>query len=572
MNLFLFCALSAFSVHDTSVSVPSQKNLSAFTLVITEIMADPDPALGLPAHEYCEILNRSSLPVDLTGWTFYDGSSRILPPVIINPGEYFIICNDDDTAAFAGFGNYAAVSSISLTNSGEKIALRDPTGMATDSVIYSDTWLGSSYKKDGGWSLEKIDPDFTCPVSNNWTVSLNPSGGTPGTINSVNGVIEDMTKPVLLRGYCTDSVTVILIFNEALEPSNALMIQNYMLLPNSIPTAVNFEDEFLKTIQLTFSDPVIYGSIKTIQVSEVTDCSGNEIAINAATRIGIADTLPENKIVINEILFNPYEGGYDFIELYHSGKSIVDLNEYNISTLDGETGLLNESEKIADNPWLMFPGDYIVITENVYSVSSQYKTSYPYNFIETANLPSMNVDEGNIIISRNDNYIDGLFYSDKYHFELIENNKGISLEKINPSFKSSDPFSWHSAAASFGYATPGLKNSQFAEINFSESEITLSPEIFSPDNDGSDDVVKIIMNSKKPGYISNIRIYSSDGIIVYDYSKNKLLATEDAYIWDGITGVNTRAPAGIYIAYVEVFHLNGELKNFKMPFVLAVKP
>ncbi len=572
MNLFIFCAISALSLHDTTLSIKFQKQAAVNDLVFTEILADPDPPVGLPTGEFCEIFNRSATAIDLSGWTFYDGSIRALPQVIIDPGEYVIICNDDDTALFAIFGKCAAVSSISLTNSGEKISLRDPSGNPTDSVIFSDTWLGSSYKKDGGWSLEKIDVDFNCPVSSNWKVSENSNGGTPGTLNSVNGIIADTDAPVLIRGYCKDSNSVVLIFNEALDPISALAYQNYLLLPSSNPSSVFFEDEFLKRILITFNTIIPAGIIHTIQVSNVTDCSGNEIAPGSTTRVAIPDSVYSSGLIINEILFNPFEGGSDFVELYNCGKSIFDLSEFYISGINSETGLINETEKITEEHFLMFPEDYIIITENAFAVAAQYKSSYPYNFIETGNLPSMNVDEGNVIISRQDKILDNFHYLENYHFELIEDPKGISLEKINPYFSSSDPASWHSAAETFGYSTPGLKNSQYSEIVKSENEVLLSPEIFSPDNDGLDDVVNISLHTDKPGYISNIWIYSSNGIVVHDNAKNKLLATGDSFSWDGITEFNTRAPAGIYIAYVQVFHLNGNEKHYRLPFVLAIKP
>jgi hypothetical protein len=47
---------------------------AAFThdLIITEVLADPSPQLGLPPVEYVEIYNRSSQPVNLDGWTFFE--------------------------------------------------------------------------------------------------------------------------------------------------------------------------------------------------------------------------------------------------------------------------------------------------------------------------------------------------------------------------------------------------------------------------------------------------------------------------------------------------------------------
>ena len=39
-----------------------------YDVVIDEIMADPSPQVGLPANEWIELRNISSLPVNLQGW------------------------------------------------------------------------------------------------------------------------------------------------------------------------------------------------------------------------------------------------------------------------------------------------------------------------------------------------------------------------------------------------------------------------------------------------------------------------------------------------------------------------
>jgi hypothetical protein len=575
MKSFFLCLticlpLALFSQGSSETS-NSLVNSTTYDLVITEIMADPDPPNGLPASEYCEIYNRSLLPVNLNGWIFFDGTIRNLPGIQVDPGEFLIICDDSDTSLFSNYGKCAAVTSISLTNTGEKISLRDPVGNPVDSVIFSDSWFGNSYKKDGGWSLEKVDVEFTCPVNANWKPSENPDGGTPGNINSVAGTIKDEEPPVLLRSFCPDSVSIILVFNEPLDPVSANVLQHYTTSDPVVPASVQFADASLQRIKLQVTSPITPGIPGTIKVNGIHDCSGNEVQEGSQVHFGIGDSFAFNSLIINELMFNPRDGGYDFIELYHKGIEIIDLSKVNLITMEPATGEITESIPISEEPWLLFPGDLVTLSEVPSVVAGQYRSSFPMQFIEMMNFPSMNADQGYIGILLNGVILDSFHYFEDYHFELLEDVKGISLEKINPGFNSADPASWHSAAQSAGFATPGLKNSQYMESVQTGAEVMVSPEIFSPDNDGVDDVITITLKTGVPGYIANTWIYSSDGQIVYDHAKNTHLSTADAFVWDGITDNGVRAPVGIYIAVVEIFNLEGNVKRHRLPFVVATK-
>ena len=193
MRLLIFCmaVLLPFALAgqvSSAIVKSSSINYVLEDVIITEIMADPDPPNGLPVKEYVEIFNRSNDTVNLNGWVFYDGSSRILQNNIMNPHDYIIICALSDSALFSVYGKVAVVSALSITNTGEKLSLRNPSGQPVDSVTFSDTWYQGTYKKDGGWSLERIDNFFNCPVSANWGSSENSLGGTPGFINSISGI------------------------------------------------------------------------------------------------------------------------------------------------------------------------------------------------------------------------------------------------------------------------------------------------------------------------------------------------------------------------------------------------
>ena len=113
-------------------------------IVITEIMADPVPAAGLPSEEYLEILNRSENKVDLSGWKLMSGDQNsFFPGINLEPGEYLIVCAVSDTTLFKGFGRVAGLRPFpALTDKGKIIVLCDDRGNLINGVEYSSAWYG----------------------------------------------------------------------------------------------------------------------------------------------------------------------------------------------------------------------------------------------------------------------------------------------------------------------------------------------------------------------------------------------------------------------------------------------
>jgi hypothetical protein len=107
--------------------------------------------------------------------------------------------------------------------------------------------------------------------------------------------------------------------------------------------------------------------------------------------------------------------------------------------------------------------------------------------------------------------VDEVKYKDDWHFKLIDNAEGVSLERIDPAAASQDPGNWHSAASTAGYGTPAYKNSQYKLLNAIHAKIAIDPKCFSPDNDGHDDIAVVQYEVTEPGYVANITIYDASG-------------------------------------------------------------
>jgi hypothetical protein len=92
--------------------------------------------------------------------------------------------------------------------------LKKTDGTIINEINYSDDWYDDENYDDGAWSLEIIDPLNFCGENDNWTVSIDPSGGTPGKENSVNASNPDNTAPELIAVKIIASNYLLLEFDE----------------------------------------------------------------------------------------------------------------------------------------------------------------------------------------------------------------------------------------------------------------------------------------------------------------------------------------------------------------------
>ncbi len=523
---------------------------SKYDVVINEIFPDESPQIGLPPAEYVEIYNRSTKTFDLNGWKFSDtGTPQNLPSFILTPGSFLILCSSSNASLFSSFGNVLGVTSFpSLNNDGDDLKLYDVSSNIIDEIAYDPTFYHDVSKQDGGWSIERINPDFTCTNSLNWKASVNSNGGTPGSVNSVDGDFSDTQAPSLLRALVIDATHVKVFFDEAMNAAALSSVSTYSI-DHNIGTPANVAPQSGYTAAvLTVSSNIVHGTIYKLTVNtSISDCAGNILSGTDSVRFAIPDSAEISDIIINEILFNPLpEFPYDFVELYNNSDKIIDLGALRIASTDPIDNSLIDIQTISSEGYLIFPGEYVALTESPETIKNHYATTNPGGFLKVETMPSFNDDEDAVVITNSSlTRMDQFNYSDKYHYPLISDPEGISLERISFNRPTQDSSNWHSAAETVGFATPAYENSQHAEAIDDGSEVSVEPEVFSPDNDGNSDVVNINYHFGEPGFTANLKIFDSKGRLVIHLVKNELLGIEGTFTWNGITEDNLKAKIGI---------------------------
>lgn len=543
-------------------------------IVINEIFADPNPVIDLPEKEFIELWNTTNQEIALKGFKYGTASSTYtFDDEIIKPNQYLILCARADTSAFKAYGTTYGITFPALTNAGSQLKLANPLGTILSSVNYSDTWYNDPVKKAGGYSLELIDPASVCKPSQNYRASINATGGTPGKVNSIY-LSNKITTPLLVIGaVLKDASTISLTFNRGLDSLQASILTQY-LVNNGVgnPTTVNVLGPDFSTIDLVFSKPLTKNQNYNVNVKNVADCGSQKI-ISQDVSFFYPGDIVKNDVLINEILYDPKGDGADFIELYNNSDKVLDFKDLFIANVNTKTNVISTPDQISAVSVLFQPKSYWVITPDTDNIKLLYFVQKPNNFLKLTGMAAfVNTAGIAVILNKNNQVIDSLSYTDKMHFPLIKDTEGVSLERSSFTQATNAVGNFKSAAASVGFATPTYKNSQFLENVEASEEVTLASETFSPDNDGFEDVLRILYKFDKPNYVANVTVYNSQGGIVKKLIKNQTLSTSGELQWDGLDETGAmKSKTGIYIIYVEMFNLDGNIKKFKKVAVLASK-
>jgi hypothetical protein len=304
-----------------------------------------------------------------------------------------------------------------------------------------------------------------------------------------------------------------------------------------------------------------------------SDCAGNLLDTLRRVRIGLPDSIFPGDLVINEILANPATDGEKFIEIYNRSEKTLNLQELALGLFDSTQNLPTDLKPISEGVFILFPSDFSVLTKDPRDVLKRYYCPNPDAFVQMTALPAIDRDNGTIVLARKNDgtLIDRVCYSTVMYSDLLTTTDGVSLERLNPSLPSGDFANWHSASENCGFATPGYRNSEFLRMDPCVDAVNLRPFVFTPDDDGKDDVLMVGFNLDDPGYLVNITIFDAGGDRIRCLAKNRLLSTEDGIIWDGRDDKNQKSSIGIYIFYIELLKPEGKTWHLKKTCILGGK-
>ncbi|UCH09668.1 MAG: lamin tail domain-containing protein [Fidelibacterota bacterium] len=427
-------------------------------VIISEVMFHPQDS-STP-DEFVEVVNISDTTVDLSGWFIADLSiqypdSLLGDQLLLKPGGYALVFEADYDTDGGTYHSLVPVNTLilsvddyslgnGLSNQGDSLFLINAIGDSVDAV-------GWDKDLEPGYSLEKVILD-DCISASNWVPSL-IIHGSPGKANSVAGRVVDLAIRSLTwtdRNPPYSFNITVTVENLGLAAAAGNLLLNDSVVAD-IPSLLAGE---MQEVSFEWNAPNdvfgLYSLTVHAAVPNDYDLSNN------ITTADIPIPSPRMALVINEIMYTPFAGEPEWIELVNTTSSTINLDEWIVSDQTSD-GLLSQK---------YLPGDsYIIGTGDSLSTSGW---PIAISVMQVPGFPSLNnAGDQVIILDPIGTIIDEVDYS-----HLPFTTTGRSLEKIDPTAPSQESTSWVVSPSTQGH-TAGRPNS--VQVTAERTGISLDP-------------------------------------------------------------------------------------------------
>ncbi|MBN1153478.1 lamin tail domain-containing protein [candidate division KSB1 bacterium] len=550
MRLILLTALTILIL-----TLPAQ---AAPQITLSEIMFDPDESEYY--YEFIEIFNLSTTDsIDLTGFSISDGiaADEIISMenlIHLKPRQYGIILDsgyfdhipiyDDiippDALILSVAGSTLGDAGLSNTTE-ETISVIDPLGNILSCYRYS-------IDNAPGFSDEKIimtDENLESNWSNSRTLH-----GSPGAANTVSPLNHDLSLSISTesKASATDYIVYAHISNLGLNIASQFSISLFAdspLLGLKLIFDQSYDNVFITpfdSINMRLETVHLDGGLHRLlaKLSYAPDLSPH----NNESSVFVTVPFDEFELIINEIMFAPHTGHPEWVEIYNpSLDKDIDLHGWKIS--DSQT---DEKITLCDDHMTISPQQYALIAQDTLLSDSFTSIACPV-IVLRSNFPTLNNQEDAVaLFDLTDKLIDYVAYTSSG-----DPGTGLSLERFNPDLRSDDAANWSYCTDDRG-GTPGRRNSIFIDKKSISAELFASPDPFSPDEDGHEDITIIQYAIPLKTSRMNIQIFDIKGRMVRFLCNNDPVGSNGTVIWDGRDDHGILCRMGIYIIHMVVIN------------------
>ncbi len=532
------------------------------SIVINEIMYAPTGDMP----EWIELFNAGTAPVDIGGWKISDSnvnsrSTFSQSSTTVKPGEYVLVAADSALRNYFSFTSQLLVAPFSSLNNTtpDAVVLFDGRGATMDSVWYKPQWGGTN-----GRSLERVDWLKPSTDSSNWKSSL----PTPGIENSV--AKKDLDLSITSVGFflIADGIRLsAAVRNVGRSSAGEFTVRFYHDADrDSIVTGNELIYSRVNASLAPADSTIISFDWQTSTTGKIPifctiECPADQKVSNNSMTFFASNKFHSQSAVINEVMFEPLPNASEFIELYNRSTDTLDLEGWKImdaASLSGSRTIVQISNAFFPIP----PNSYLIIAADS-TIASQFLLLFQSTksklVIANKGLSLNNTSDDIILTDQTGAVIDSVRYSSSWHNpSLNTSTAGRSLERVNPGIASNDRRNWSTSVAVAG-ATPGQRNSIYTPAFPSTSSITLSPNPFSPDDDGFEDLLAISYSLPAATSMVRIRCYDVVGRLTRTIANNEPVASSGTIFWNGQDDQGRRVRIGMYIILFEALDASGDV-------------
>ncbi|NJM14798.1 MAG: lamin tail domain-containing protein [Bacteroidales bacterium] len=178
-------------------------------------------------------------------------------------------------------------------------------------------------KKDGGWSLERVNPGNSCQSPSNWKPSLHLLGGTPGAENTVyDPAFSDTLAPGVKKAHFIDNESIAVCFTETVDTTYQVLINGFGFLDT-------YKSDTFVIIYL--NEPLKKDTVLLVAINHMADLCGN--MGNTLVSLIYKQVQPGD-LLINEIMARPLPGAalpqYEYIEIYNRSSNNISLDGWRV--------------------------------------------------------------------------------------------------------------------------------------------------------------------------------------------------------------------------------------------------
>lgn len=539
-----------------------------YDLVITELMTDPDPPVNLPDRSYIELYNRSDFDLEGEDYAIVINEKRYVLPSVHIPSHDFVVLVKDDTTQWPC--PVLKVKGLpTLPKTAGEIVLLDAGNLVLDAICYDEQWQDGTFKTQGGWSLEIIDCDNRSGMPDNWHYSVSTNGGTPGLLNSVDAIYRDVVAPAIDKLLLPNDTTLVVCFTEPMMDLTRLQMDDLTFEPTCFVSSLIPDSIYGKSLIIRFATPPTIGQLFELSFDgTLTDYAGNGLTHGFVSRFMNAKPPLLGDIKFNELMFNPSAEDVDFVEVVNVSNHAVLMNQLYLSAMKDDVP--EKLVSLSTDPIPMLPGEPWVFSANRHATLSNHHCAYPWR-VMSVSLPSMPDQGGDVAITdRSGSEIDRVTYLETWHHPTLASKVGVSLERVSVSEATQSSCNWSSASSLRGYSTPTDHNSQSTCEIAADSYVSLTPQLFTPDMDGTDDYLYIDLAENAAGGNVTLRIYSKEGLPVKQLANHVLVGNGERFRWDGTGDQGQRMVPGVYVVWVRIDYADGRSEEHRMTCYLGL--